>query len=289
MKERLQKAIYNALIASAAIIAICEMLNNNTSGLQRLEQVKAATQNETCDGQYIPPNLDYSAVIKDIKMSEGIAEEESTVKTAENEEDTSSASEKYFAKAVEYLQQAMQEENEADKREYVRKALHAYKDCLKYDAGNLEALLGGGAMATYLGKEEEAKNLLMEAYATYPTNPRVHKALGDYSFKFSNFNNAIEYYNLSLSSGNLEDYATNLATAVCYEKLGDIEKAIMYYKVAQHLNPDSSLANQRLEMYAIMMQDGYEADTRRYEAADKIPEEQDMELEDLIIDAQKIK
>lgn len=291
------KTLLILTISFVAILALCDFSNYQSDEVKQtvVPVVKAASTNTAEEKkQYIPQNLDYSAMIKDIKSQEGIVEEETTEapKTIAREDKnikTSIEPSAYINIAVVYVKEAMLTTDEVEKRIKVLTAFKFYKEYLKYYPGNLEGLLGAGTMATFLGKEEEAKNILMEAYATYPANPRVHKALGDYSFKFANFNNAIEYYNLSLSSGNLKDYATNLATAVCYEKLGDIEKAITYYKVSLYLNPSSTLAKQRVEMYAVMEQDGYEADTRKYEDAAKIEENDDMELQDLILDSYRIK
>ena len=141
---------------------------------------------------------------------------------------------------------------------------------------------------TYLKKENESRNILMQAYAAFPQNPHVHKALGDYCFRFANYNSALEYYKLSLSSGNLEDFATNLAIAICYEKLGDVKMAISYFRIAQSLNPESKTANQRVEMYDKLINDGYNPDSRKYSDTYKVPEHEDTELENLIIDSHTI-
>ena len=49
-----------------------------------------------------------------------------------------------------------------------------------------------------------------------------HKNL-NFNFSFQEYSTAVEYYKLSLASGNLRDFATNLQTAKCFEKLGDLE------------------------------------------------------------------
>ena len=245
--------------------------------------------------QYIPQNLNYSDVIKSIKREEGVPEEELENKTVTQEDTVSEnnlltlAPSEYITAAKNCVKEALTVSDNVKKRFLIRKAFRYYKEFLKYYPDNIDGLLGAGAMATFLGREDDAKNILMQAYATYPKNPNVHKALGDYSFKFSNYNNAIEYYNLSLVSGNLKDFATNLATALCYEKLGDIERAKQYFKVAQYLNPESELANSRVKMYADMEKEGYSADPRVYDEAVKPDEDHDTELETLLLDAQQIK
>lgn len=300
MKKLILKTLFKLSLTLIVIISVCELTGmhnfNNTSNLNTKAQPKE-------EEQYIPPHLDYSDVIKSIKEEEGVEEDEEEapqeIANAPEEvrnddymltkdEEPSNPSE-YMDKARFCVRTAVQAKDETTRIRYVRKALECYLRYLKYYEGDLDALLGAGTTATFLGKETQARHLLMEAYATYPQNPNVHKALGDYCFKFNNFNNAIEYYNLSLLSGNLKDYNTNIATAVCYEKLGDIEKAIAYYKVAQHINPSSPIANQRLEMYAAMERDGYQTDSRLYNTSQPNDEQNDVELETLMLDSQRIK
>lgn len=302
MKKLILKTIFKLSLTLIVIVAVCELtgmhnFNKNSSAPNTKAQ-------QTEEEQYIPPHLDYSEVIKSIKEEEGIVDEpEETPSEIANapeehvqnddymltkEEEPSNPAE-YMEKARLCVRTAVQAKDETTRIRFVRKALEYYLRYLKYYEGDLDALLGAGTTATFLGKETQARHLLMEAYATYPKNPNVHKALGDYCFKFNNFNNAIEYYNLSLSSGNLMDYNTNIATAVCYEKLGDIKKAIAYYKVAQHINPNSPIANQRLEMYEAMERDGYHADSRLYNNSRPDDEQKDVELETLMLDSQRIK
>ena len=302
MKKLIQKTIFKLSLTLIVIVAVCELTGMHNFNKNSSTPNTKAQQTE--EEQYIPPHLDYSEVIKSIKEEEGIVDDpEETPSEIANapeehvqnddymltkEEEPSNPAE-YMEKATLCVRTAVQSKDETTKIRFVRKALEYYLRYLKYYEGDLDALLGAGTTATFLGKETQARHLLMEAYATYPKNPNVHKALGDYCFKFNNFNNAIEYYNLSLSSGNLMDYNTNIATAVCYEKLGDIKKAIAYYKVAQHINPNSPIANQRLEMYEAMERDGYHADSRLYNNSRPDDEQKDVELETLMLDSQRIK
>lgn len=295
MENKKQRIFIRVAIIIMVIYIACEVSDFHRNYYEKNQPVMAAQTEE--EKQYIPENLNYSEMIKSIKRAEGIAEEEEPAPVVAGNQEEDSQSDRiavskpsdYIEVAKYFLEEARKQPDEAHKRLKVKKALKYYKEFLKYYPEDIDGLLGAGAMATYLGREDDAKNILMQAYATYPKNPAVHKALGDYSFKFSNYNNAIEYYNLSLASGNLKDYATNIATAVCYEKLGDIPRAKEYFKVAQYLNPDSALANQRVQMYEAMEHEGYSADTRVYDDAQKPDEASDTELETLLLDSQQIK
>ena len=250
-------------------------------------------------GQYIPDNLDYTEVINAIKKEEGIVDEvkspqskASKVITYDNVSLSENLSvDELLLNADTEVLDSVTEDDYVLRMQHIRNAYDLYKEALKIDEENLRAMLGCGRMLTIIGKKSEARDVLMRAYATYPNDPSVHKTLGDYSFRFAEFNNAIEYYNLSLLSGNLKDYGTNIATAVCYEKLGDIEKAKAYYKVALHLNPESEIAKKRLENFEQLELHGYNPDSRVQEAENEkdnsfISEE---EIEKIIIETHKIK
>lgn len=137
--------------------------------------------------------------------------------------------------------------NTDDKDSYATKALKYYN--IEYGKNNLniDAMIGIGRAYTYLDDRTYAKNILMEAYSTFPDNPKTQAALGDFSFYFQEYNTALEFYKLALSSGYLKDYKTNLSTAICYEKLGDMENAKLYYKISLSLNPGSQEAKKGIE------------------------------------------
>ena len=70
-----------------------------------------------------------------------------------------------------------------------------------------------------------------------PSNPMLQKEMADFYYNFQEYSTAIEYYKLSLASGLLTDYETNLKTARCFDKLGDDENAQLYYQICRHINP----------------------------------------------------
>ena len=243
--------------------------------------------------QYIPKDLDYTEVINAIKKEEGIqVSEETAKKTAAVPEDMKISQNlttgEYIVIADEQLKEALTTEDRSLKLYHLRQSHAFYKAALNKDEENIKALIGAGMSAAFIGKKSVAKNLLMRAYATYPQNADVHKALGDYSFLFSEFNNAIEYYNLSLLSGNLKDFGTNLSTAACYEKLGNINNAVAYYRLSLQLNPSSDIARQKLEFFEEMEKNGYSADSRKQQTDDNTALTEE-EIEKLIIETHNFK
>jgi len=297
MNDKVFKSIIKTGTIAGITAAICfsVFFEDEKPMLQTNSMRTAAAESD----QYIPDNLDYTEVINAIKKEEGIVQEMPSPqsKTPKTEvydnvplSDSLTLDELLLNADTEVLD-ALSEEDYVLRLLHVRNAYELYKEALKLDEENLSALLGCGRMLTIIGKKSDARDVLMRAYATYPDNPEVHKTLGDYSFKFSEFNNAIEYYNLSLLSGNLYDYGTNISTAICYEKLGDIEKAKAYYKVSLQLNPDSEIAKSRLAVFEELEREGYNPDSRKQEAENNeknnfMTEE---EIEKLIIESHKIK
>jgi len=288
----MKKKIFKNIIKVGVTVVLTLLILNSVILYEdkRMPDTKSLVTSAAESGQYIPANLDYTEVINSVKKEEGIEPQSPAVKKQPEIQGTDNLSaEQLLLNADAEVDDALNEENEEVRMQHFRDALDLYKEALKKDEENLRALLGAGNMATFIGKKTEARNILMRAYATYPENPSVHKALGDYSFRFSEFNNAIEYYNLSLLSGNLKDYGTNIATAACYEKLGDKEKAVAYYKVSLSLNPDSEIAKQRLAIYEELERQGYSPDSRIQEAEEFDNSLSEEEIEKLIIKTHKIK
>lgn len=133
-----------------------------------------------------------------------------------------------------------------EKDYYISKAKEIYTNEYNKNILNLDAMIGLGKIYTLLGQRTDAKNILMQAYSTYSNDPKIQAALGDFSYSFQEYNNALEFYKLALASGYLKDYNTNLSSALCYEKLGDNQNAKLYYKIALFLNNSSNIAKERL-------------------------------------------
>ena len=82
-----------------------------------------------------------------------------------------------------------------------------------------------------------------------PSDPKLQRAMGDFFYSFQEYSTAIEYYKLALASGLLRDFDTNLQSAKCYEKLGDLKNAELYYKICFHLNSKSREVMNKLNEY----------------------------------------
>ena len=82
-----------------------------------------------------------------------------------------------------------------------------------------------------------------------PYDAKLQREMAEFHVSFQEYSTAIEYYKLSLASGLLKDFDTNLATAKCYEKLGDLENAELYYQICYHLDSNSKKVKNKINEY----------------------------------------
>lgn len=151
-----------------------------------------------------------------------------------------------MAEGYKNLQSADVAMTDGEKEFYLEKARKLFENEYENSPENLEIMLTLGKTYSGLELRTNAKNILMKAYATYGNQPKVQEALGDFNYHFQDYNTALEFYKLALSTGYLRNYMTNLKTAKCYEKLGDLENAKLYYRIVLSLNQKSTEASIRL-------------------------------------------
>ena len=92
---------------------------------------------------------------------------------------------------------------------------------------------------------------VVKAYNIDPANPNLQKAMGDFHYSFQEYSTAVEYYKLSLASGNLRNFETNLQAAKCFEKLGDLENAKLYYQICNHLDSSSRRVLNKMRSFVV--------------------------------------
>lgn len=133
--------------------------------------------------------------------------------------------------------------------EYINKARVYFMDEYEENPESIPALLGLSKVNQLTGDRAEAKLYVLKAYNMDPANPNLQKAMGDFFYSFQEYSTAIEYYKLALASGLLKDFDTNLQTAKCFEKLGDLENAELYYKISMHVNSKSKAVMKKINEY----------------------------------------
>jgi tetratricopeptide (TPR) repeat protein len=126
-------------------------------------------------------------------------------------------------------------------------AITAYKSVISSNPSNVDAYVNLGICYASQNDYKNAKNILNTAKSKYPTNNLVLKTLQDVqkdetttmistasaSFENKNYKKALEEY-LEI---NPPTEASLLGVAASYQSLGNIDKAITYYKKAETINP----------------------------------------------------
>ncbi len=194
-----------------------------------------------------------------------------------------------MTKAEKLLRKAKMTSVQEESYEYVNAARELYEEEFEKNPIDTDVLLGLSKTFQLIGDRAEAKLYALKAYNMYPNNPDMQKAMGDFHFSFQEYSTAVEYYKLSLASGNLRDFDTNLQTAKCFEKLGDLDNAELYYKICYHLNEKSREVLNKLNEYESSHRpdDTQELEQKKYKYLfkDKKRSEQELieeEAEDLI-------
>ena len=154
-----------------------------------------------------------------------------------------------ISKAEKLLRKAKMTSIQDESYEYVNSARVLFEEEYEKNPTDINVLLGLSKTFQLIGDRAEAKLYVLKAYNMFPYKPDLQKAMGDFHFSFQEYSTAVEYYKLSLASGNLRDFATNLQTAKCFEKLGDLENAELYYKICFHLNSKSREVLNKLNEY----------------------------------------
>lgn len=144
------------------------------------------------------------------------------------------------------IRKAQAASNREEGYEYLHKASDLFLEDCEENPLNIRALLGMSKVWQLLGDRKEAKVYVLKAYNLNPNDPALQKAMGDFFYSFQEYSTAIEYYKLSLASGNLKDFETNLQTAKCFEKLGDKGNSELYFKVSGHVNPKSTVVKNKI-------------------------------------------
>ena len=194
-----------------------------------------------------------------------------------------------MSKAEKLLRKAKMTSVQEESYEYINSARELYEEEFEKNPIDTDVLIGLSKTFQLIGDRAEAKLYALKAYNMYPNNPDMQKAMGDFHFSFQEYSTAVEYYKLSLASGNLRDFETNLQTAKCFEKLGDLENAELYYKICYHLNEKSREVLNKLNEYESSHRpdDTQELEQKKYKYLfkDKKRSEQELieeEAEDLI-------
>lgn len=154
-----------------------------------------------------------------------------------------------YSKAEKYLRKAQNARIKEESYEYIDLAREIYLKKYEETPTDIKTLVGLSKTYQLLGDRAEAKLYLLKAYNMKPYDAKLQREMAEFHVAFQEYSTAIEYYKLSLASGLLKDFDTNLATAKCYEKLGDLENAELYYQICYHLDSNSKKVKNKINEY----------------------------------------
>ena len=154
-----------------------------------------------------------------------------------------------YSKAENLLRKAQNASIKEEGYEYANAAREIYKKKYDENQADIKALVGLSKTYQMTGDRQEAKLYILKAYNIKPYDANLQKEMGNFYYSFQEYSTAIEYYNLALASGLLKDFDTNMLVAKCYEKLGDLDNAEIYYKVSAYINPKSRKAANKINSY----------------------------------------
>lgn len=136
-----------------------------------------------------------------------------------------------------YFYAGMQADDKNLKEAYLSKALVKYMLLLSINPNNASISAQVGAIHDSLGHQRLAKEYLFRGVSLEPFNPFPNYYFAEYYFAKKDYENALRYFQAAYDNGYSSFYEVNLKLATVYERLGDIEKAKLYYGAAAKLNP----------------------------------------------------
>lgn len=154
--------------------------------------------------------------------------------------------------AKQYLKKAKTASIIEQSYDYMNEARKLLEKEYENSPTNTDVLIALSEAWQMIGDRQQAKIYIIKAYNIKPYDQYVQRAMGDFYYSFQEYTTALEYYKLALSTGLLEDYDTNVRTAKCYEKLGDLENAQLYYKICNYVNPTSQISKNKVNEYESM-------------------------------------
>ena len=139
---------------------------------------------------------------------------------------------------------AMKEKDSKKKKQYFHDALVEYSVISRVKLDDIHSIVQMGRIYDYNKNNRYAQSYFSRALMIDSKNVEANYYFGDYYNSRKDYKNAAHYYNLAMASGAKETYDTCLKLGIIYEKIGDLNRANIYYKKAYLQNPkNDKLAN----------------------------------------------
>ena len=134
---------------------------------------------------------------------------------------------------------ALTENDPIKLKELVIGAKSAYNTVLLVDKRNLHAISMLAKIHKLSNNDRYAKLYYMRALGINPNDPSTNYYLGDFYYDKGDYRSALKYYKTAFANGLNENNKNMQKMANIYEKLGDLQRANLYYKKMFLINPSS--------------------------------------------------
>ena len=141
------------------------------------------------------------------------------------------------AEADKFFYTGINTEDQKLREAYLSKALAKYMLLLKFQPDNAIFCTQIAVIHDICNHIPQAKEYFFRAINLENLNPFANFYFAEYYFINKDYNNALKHYLIAYNNGYKDYYQVNLKIAKIYERLGDIEKAKIYYTNTKNLNP----------------------------------------------------
>ena len=153
----------------------------------------------------------------------------------------------YAAKAGFYYNLALKT-NSGKINEDTTNALNLYTILNNKNPNNIIYPLRLGILYDLSNKDRLAKGNFYKAMGINENSPMPYFYLGEYFYKRSSYKKALKMYKQAYDKGFNKNYDTLYKLGDIYEKFGDTQSALKYYKSASEMNPNDELSNKISKM-----------------------------------------
>lgn len=140
-----------------------------------------------------------------------------------------------------YFQKALSVQDNAEKKEYLKKASGEYFILSRIEPQNIYPLVQLARVYDYENQNSYSKAYFFRALKIDKNNALTNYYFGEYYYTREDYTRALYYYNTAFENGYQENFNVLIKMAVMYEKLGDLLRANQYYKKAFLIQPNNTL------------------------------------------------
>lgn len=146
------------------------------------------------------------------------------------------------------FEQALSQQDEALRNELLNQARTMYYAIVNEDKGNIYSIVQLARIHDLQNNDKYAKAYFSRALAIDHNYMNANLYFGDYFYKRHFYKKALWFYRKAFTLGAAENYDILSKMGNSYEKLGDLERANIYYKKLFLLNQDENTAERIFEI-----------------------------------------